>query len=1024
MKKAIFFGIKAAFIVFVFVALLNPDALPLPESIASKLPGNLSFSGLMDTLSNLNMKTALFWFSFAAIVKILGIFSGVLRWHFLLLGQGIRLPFWYLTKCWFMGRAIGLLLPGTVGLDGYRLVESSAYTGEVIKCTTVIAVEKLIGIVALGLLVFLTLPLGARLFDFNYVMLGMVLFILLSFITTAFLLLLNPRIVQVLVTVIPTPEVIRSKVHKLGVAVTAYSGHRFNLLIAVVLGLGVHLGICLMYFGVAMGISDGASSLLDILFASPLVIVASVIAPTVSGLGVREGVMTVLLGGTYGESESFLFGHLGLWIGEAIPFILSIPLLLFATRPNRDKFLADLAEVRAESGEDSDVGLHLTPEEIHSYRSKIVDCLGAGLFAGLIGGALLGLAEGFWHMHTLNQFGETFALWWAPLVYGLVLCGAGLGISVVLVFGYLLVNKFVPAAISFGLSLGGTMGAVLLVFGRFRYRRDILGEQALSLLDNLYVLGATLIVVALAVVVGSLLAGWVKNRFAGVGAGLACYLGIVAIGVAASFIIRPNVAAIAFDPEEHASGPPVILIAVDTLRADYLKAYNYSAGPETPNISALADDSVLFQHTFAQSSWTKASFGTIFSGMYPEAHTATGKASALPDEVTTIAETLQTAGYYTKGFSNNPNITSIFNYNQGFVDYTDLKPDLYFGARPSCEKLVLYDILRKVVQVVNAKRGGRIAITDFYQPGEVVTDRGLAWLDGPERPADTPFHLFLHYMDPHDPFRDPDRPGKGYARVQMGNPDPEKYRDAFIRSYTYEIEYMDGEVGRFLQGLKDRGIYDDALIIFTADHGEEFHEHGGWWHGLSLYDEQIAIPLMFKLPHSEIADVNNDLARHVDIAPTIAELLDLPKAEQWQGSPLLTRGLQFGNADTEYVHSHLDFEGIRLHALRTMNKKLIEANKGNKRGYAPIELYDLDADPGEQTNVADESPAEVEVFQKTLQDMESYIKENAAEPMQLNLDDMSDEEKAQLEALGYLGGEGEEEEEGDEEFDEEDLPDL
>lgn len=542
----------------------------------------------------------------------------------------------------------------------------------------------------------------------------------------------------------------------------------------------------------------------------------------------------------------------------------------------------------------------------------------------------------------------------------------------------------------------------MLVFGRFRYRRDILGEQALSLLDNAKVLGATVIVVVLAVVIGSILAGWVKNRFAGVGAGVACYLGIILIGVAATFIIKPNMQAVEFAPDKQASGPSVILIAVDTLRADYLKAYNYSARPETPNISALADDSVVFQYAFAQSSWTKASFGTIFSGMYPEAHTATGKASALPDEVTTIAETLQAAGYYTKGFSNNPNITSIFNYNQGFIDYTDLKPDLYFGARPSCEKLVLYDILRKVVQVVNGKRGGRIVITDFYQPGNVITDLGLAWIDGPERPADTPFHLFIHYMDPHDPFRDPDKPGKGYARVQMGNPDPEKFREAFIRSYTYEIEYMDEQVGRFLQGLKDRGIYDDALIIFTADHGEEFYEHGGWWHGLSLYDEQIAIPLMMKLPQSEITEVNNNLARHVDIAPTIAELLDLPKPKQWQGSPLITRDLQFGNADTEYVHSHLDFEGIRLHALRTMNKKLIEANEGNKRNFAPLELYDLNADPGEQDNLAEDSEDEIKLFQQTLQGMAAFIKENAAEPKTLETGDMSPEELDRLRSLGYL----------------------
>jgi arylsulfatase A-like enzyme/uncharacterized membrane protein YbhN (UPF0104 family) len=1010
-KKIAFFAFKLAFISFLFIALFNPGALPLPDFVINNLP-DISFSGLLDVFKSLDLGHVIFWFSFAAVVKLLGILAGIFRWHFLLKGQGISLPFWYLSKCWFMGRAIGLVLPGTVGLDGYRLVESSSYTGEVIKCTTVIAVEKLIGIVALGLLVFLTLPLGARLFDFNLVMLGIVLFILFCFITVAFLLLLNPRVAQILVTVLPVPQAIRSKVDKLGAAVTAYSGHRFTLLAAVVLGLGVHLGICLMYFGVAMGISAGESSLLDILFASPLVIVASVIAPTVSGLGVREGVFGVLLGATYGDAESVLFGHMGLWVGEAVPFLLSIPLLLIATRPDKTKFLGELEAVRkAQDAEGKVDEFHLNPETISQYRNKLIDAVGAGLSAGIIGGALLGLIEACWHMYTLQSFGESSAFWWGPMVYGIALAGAGVGIAAVLVFIYLLFDKFVPAAVTFGQCFGGTIVAVFLVFGRFRYKRDILGEQALGIVDNLIVFGIALALGAAALVGGAILAGWVKNRLAGVGATFATFIGIIGVGFVASLVVRPNVEAIEFTPTQGATGPNVILIAVDTLRADYLKAYNASAIPDTPRISELADDSVVFLESFAQSSWTKASFGTIFSGMYPEAHTAIGKVSALPDELTTIAEALEAGGYYTKGYSNNPNITSTFNYHQGYVDYTDLKPDLYFGAKPTCEKLVLYDILRKVVNVVNARRGGRITITDFYQPGNVVTDTGLEWIDGDERPANSPFFLFLHYMDPHDPFRDPDKPGKGYARVQMGNPDPDKFKEAFIRSYSYEIEFMDEHVGRLIQGLKDRGLYENSLIVFTADHGEEFHEHGGWWHGLSLYDEQIAIPLMLKLPQSEMTDLNEDLARHVDIAPTIAQIAGVVPAEKWQGKALLTPELEYANDETAYVHMHLDFEGIQLKGLRTLQRKLILANEGNKRDYAPVEFYNIYEDPAEQINIAGDSATEIELFTDNLSNMDKFIQENAAEPASLDMGNMTPEQIEQLKALGYLGDDEDEDDE-------------
>jgi hypothetical protein len=210
-KKAIFIAIKLCFIVGLFVFLFRPETFGFP---ADKFD-DLSISSLWDKLQELNLSTALFWFTFAAVIKLAGIFCGVFRWHFLLKAQKISLPFWYLTKCWFTGRAIGLVLPGTVGLDGYRLVESAAYTGEVIKCTTVIAVEKLTGIVALGLLVVLALILGTDVAQVNILKVAIIFIAILG---VVFLLLLNPRIVQILVAVTPIPNQLRNKVYKMGEA--------------------------------------------------------------------------------------------------------------------------------------------------------------------------------------------------------------------------------------------------------------------------------------------------------------------------------------------------------------------------------------------------------------------------------------------------------------------------------------------------------------------------------------------------------------------------------------------------------------------------------------------------------------------------------------------------------------------------------------------------------------------------------------------------------------------------------------
>ncbi|MCC6145305.1 MAG: flippase-like domain-containing protein, partial [Candidatus Hydrogenedentes bacterium] len=342
-KKVLAVSIKITFVVALFVFLFRPETFGFDPLLFK----DVSPSSLWEALKQIDPTTAALWFTFAMGIKIAGIFCGVLRWRILLRAQGVHIPFWYLTKCWFWGRAIGLFLPGTLGLDGYRLVESSRHTGEVVKCTTVIVVEKLTGFIALFSLVFLTLPLGLRLFPINLALLGVVLLALGAFISVTLLLLLQPRIIQVFVASVPLPRKVHVQVHKFAVAATAYSAHRGALFKALGLGICVHLAICLMYFGTASAIRAQGTDLLDILFASPLLIVGTVFAPTVSGVGVREVVMTTLLGGTAGQAQALLFSHLGMWFGDVFPLVLSLPLLLLTGRPNRESLLEEIAAVRA-----------------------------------------------------------------------------------------------------------------------------------------------------------------------------------------------------------------------------------------------------------------------------------------------------------------------------------------------------------------------------------------------------------------------------------------------------------------------------------------------------------------------------------------------------------------------------------------------------------------------------------------------------------------------------------------------------
>lgn len=1002
-KHVVLFLIKLIVSVGLLTLLFYPQAFGFaPDTFGGVKPADM-----LQELRDAGAHNIAFWLTFATVIKLSGLLCGIMRWRLLLHGQGISLPFIYMVRSWFIGRTIGIFLPGTIGLDGWRLIDSSRYTGEVIKCTTVIAVEKLIGFVALTFLVFLTFPLGFALLNINVAVLGIILLILASFVTVAFVTLLNPRIIQVLVAVFPTPAAIRTKIDKLGAAVTAYSGSRRNLMLAVLFGLGVHLATCFMYFGTMMSIRAENTGLTDILFASPLMIYGTVLGPSIGGEGIREIVFVTLLSGKSGAATAATFAHLGWWIGELVPFLIGIVMLPFHRRPSKVQVQERLAEAREAAREIEGEGLHLAPEAIAGYREKLTDYAVAGAAAGLVGGAIVGLGEGSWLVSRQAGLTEMVAFWWGPLVYGLLFTGLGLGIAGALGFLSLLVDRFVSRAIAFGLCLGGTLGAGLIVIGRFRYSQDVLGEHGLSIL-NFAALGGLALLVAVLGVLGGAAIMAISGRTrvqTGITAAV-LFVGIVLIGLGLSISKLPPAKALSFEGTAGASGPNIILIAVDTLRADYLRAYNPDAAANTPNIDALRADSVLYDNAFAQSSWTKASFATIFTGMYPEAHTAVQKDSVLPDDVTTFSEVLREAGYFTQGYANNPNIADTYNYGQGFVEYEYLRPQYLFGAGQSAEKMVLYKTLRQVYQMLVGKlTGGRINVRDFYQPAEDVTSRAVDWLDSEARPSDAPFLLFLHYMDPHDPYMDHTDPGVGYARVRLGTDlDPAKYRELFQRVYNGEIEHFDASLGNLVQELKDRGFYDNSVIVFTSDHGEEFCEHGGWWHGLTLYDEQIGIPLMIKLPGNQLAgETNAHMTRHVDLAPTLLQFAGLPPAPAMQGKSLfLADNLSAGNADGRITYSHLDFEGIVLQAARTMDAKLIKANEGNKRGLLPVELYDVATDPGETNNLAGQNPTLEETMFGLIDQMQAAALENAVEPQAVADTSALEEE---LGALGYLGGE-------------------
>jgi arylsulfatase A-like enzyme len=611
----------------------------------------------------------------------------------------------------------------------------------------------------------------------------------------------------------------------------------------------------------------------------------------------------------------------------------------------------------------------------------------AGVAGGVVGGAFIGALEAVVAWTHAHGAGEVPAVAWALVVYGLVGGGFGLGLGIA---------ALVLGTDGFALGLAGTAATLGFVVGRFRIVRDVLLEQVpRGVVPVLVQVGALAATVVAAALVWRWLRGaqqrvrWLANPL-----GAAALVGGLAALWAGGVALRASPPAPSPVPRVSApaGAPDVVLIVVDTLRADHLGCYGYAAA-RTPHIDALAARGTRYASTFAQASWTRPSFATIFTSLYPSSHGAVHKADRLPDRVDTVAEVLARAGYYTVGFADNANISPAFNFDKGFAEYHYLAPALFFYADESAAELTLYSGLRLVHERFLARA---MDVHHYYQPAETVTAAVEHWLDS-EAAHRRPFFLFVHYMDPHDPYFVHPFDGVGYARVANPNPTP-GVAETYRRLYDGEIAYLDEHLGALLDDIQRRGLFDDSLIVLTGDHGEEFHEHGGWWHGTTLYDEQTHVPLIVKPPRGGAQGrVVNELTTSLDIAPTIlaAAHVPVPPAMQGRALPLDDSAL----AARDHVFSETDLEGNVVRAVRTPAWKFITANPGNPRGLKPEELYDLTRDPGEHTDLATSEPVERETLRAALGRSLLEARAHAGAVQQTDVDAVTQE---RLRALGYV----------------------
>lgn len=453
-------------------------------------------------------------------------------------------------------------------------------------------------------------------------------------------------------------------------------------------------------------------------------------------------------------------------------------------------------------------------------------------------------------------------------------------------------------------------------------------------------------------------------------------------------LVLALVGCVARDRVRSAHRPDVVMIAIDTLRADHLHCFG-NDWIRTPHLDALAGDGVRFARCYATAPWTLPSFASIFTGLTPSHHGAIGgMREVLADSFTTLAEHLAGAGYRTYGVASVKWLTIPFGTAQGF------NFELPLASPPKLEG------------------------------GPLVTALGLATFD---LPRDKPLFTFLHYFDAHAPYAPPPpfahmyyqgderAPGQPVLEFLRSPANAAPNRDGGLydwltgvtdlgfpaREYAAGVSYTDDHVGQVVAELKRRGRYDDTLIIVVADHGEHLGEHDIWFTHTLPYQETLHVPLLVKLPQGHAAGrVIDTPVSTLDILPTLLDWLDLPAAEG-DGRSLreLVEGRDGGDASLLVAEQGSEPDDFSKSLIVWPWKMLYFRSPAGER----YELYDLGRDPEERHDLAASRPddvARLSVRLRALFEEQSPLGSVAASgPAELDA-----RARRQLRSLGYVAG--------------------
>lgn len=476
----------------------------------------------------------------------------------------------------------------------------------------------------------------------------------------------------------------------------------------------------------------------------------------------------------------------------------------------------------------------------------------------------------------------------------------------------------------------------------------------------------------------------------------------------------------------------VILITIDSLRYDFVSEPNWDT---TPKLNKFASQGVRFENAIATGCGTSTSFPGLFASSLPLDHGYNG----LQSEHFPLAEILRDQGIQTIGVSGSIVTSSVYNYDRGFdvfenrtTEYVEFRERVFQALRgipvvePTGRRLLeAKKRLPNISDILGRARGAP------YTRADELTDLAIATVDDDiENNGATDRFIWIHYMDPHRPYYPPAKIERTYyegnlpineinKRIKQWEskrepPDKnegDKYfsqleMEAIRSLYRAEIRFADREIGRLLETLKEREELGDPTVVISADHGDEFLDHGDFGHRPKLYEELIHVPLIvFDLSGSaRPKDGNPDqLVSLLDLAPTVTDLLEVDPPDTWRGKSIVPT-LSSNKTLQNYVISELSHQdGL---GGKVVPEDIVMSARGQRWKYIRNcqgdheEVYDLKNDPKETSNKIDNMPGESEYLRSiVLQRIEELKGVTSSDPNERN---MTDETKKRLSELGYL----------------------